>query len=90
MVVIDKTKAARYIKLVNELKALESELKTDLKQQMEQNNETCIKSNGIKVTLTRAYIRHSFDTTTFKTEHPRVYTKYIKETQVASSIKLEV
>lgn len=96
-ITIDNDIAKKYIELTNkiaklskELEPIEKELKTELKDVMETTNNDKISSNGIIATLKQSYIRNVLDTDRLKLEDLETYTKYLKTTNVASSLSLKI
>lgn len=94
---IDKDIAKKYIKLKKEIACLEKELapiesklKEDSISVLSKLEEKKFTSNDIDITYIKPYIKNSFDTTRFKSEKPTLYKKYIKETNVRASVKIEV
>jgi hypothetical protein len=97
MITIDTDIAKKYIELTNkiaklskELDVIEKELKIELKDIMEITNNDKITSNGIIATLKQSYIRNVLDTDRLKLEDLKTYTKYLKTTNVASSLSLKI
>lgn len=94
---IDKDIAKKYIKLKKEIARLEKELapiesklKEDSISVLSKLEENKFTSNDIDITYIKPYVKNSFDTTRFKSEKPTLYKKYIKETNVRASVKIEV
>lgn len=94
---IDKDIAKKYIKLKKEIARLEKELapiesklKEDSISVLSKLEEKKFTSNDIDITYIKPYVKNSFDTTRFKSEKPTLYKKYIKETNVRASVKIEV
>lgn len=73
-----------------ELKQKKDELMAMIKKEMEANGTKSIETDKIKITITPASTRKSFDSKKFQSEEPELYEKYIKESKVASSIRLTV
>ena len=97
VITIESDSAKKYIeltmkinKLQKELEPLESELKKELMEVMEQLGETKVKSNGIIGSLKKAYTQNKFDTTRFKEENVLLYNQYLKETNVSASLSLKL
>ena len=97
IITIDTDVAKKYIelttkinKLKKELEPLELELKKEIIDIMETTNNDKITSNGIIATLKQSYIRNVLDTDRLKLEDLETYTKYLKTTNVASSLSLKI
>lgn len=94
---IEEETLKEYIKLTKEisklekkLKPIESQLKEELKNAMEEIGTNKYNEDGIVASITSAYIKSSLDTNALKTNDFELYCKYLKTTDVASSIKLGV
>ena len=94
---IDDEVAKEYIKLTKEisklekkLKPIETQLKEELKNVMEKVGANKYTTNGIVASITSGYVKSSLDTNALKTNDFELYSKYLKTTNVASSIKLGV
>lgn len=92
-IIIDKEfarKLKEYEKLKNELEPIIKETKIGLLETMQQLGKTSVVSNGIAVSLVNGYTRKSIDGDLLKKEQNDIYNKYLKETSVASTIKMKV
>ena len=94
---IEEDTLKEYIKLTKEisklekkLKPIESQLKEELKKAMEEIGTNKYNGNGIVASITSGYVKSSLDTNALKTNDFELYSKYLKTTNVASSIKLGV
>ena len=94
---IDSDSAKKYVelttkieKLKKELEPLETELKKELQEVMEQLDTTSVKSNGIIASLKKAYIQNKLDTTRLKEENIVLYNEYLKPTNVSASLSLKI
>jgi len=97
VITIDNDSAKKYVelttkinKLKKELEPIESELKKELMELMQEIDTTNVKSNGIIASLTRAYVQNKFDSTKLKENDIDTYNKYLKETNVSASLKLSL
>lgn len=97
VITIDSDSAKKYIELVTkintlkkELEPIETQLKNELMNNMEEIDVTNVKSNGIIASFKKAYTQNKFDTTRLKQENIDVYNEYLKETNVSASVTLKV
>lgn len=97
VITIDSDSAKKYIELVTkintlkkELEPIETQLKNELMNSMEEIDVTNVKSNGINASFKKAYTQNKFDTTRLKQENIDVYNEYLKETNVSASVTLKV
>lgn len=97
VITIDSDSAKKYIELVTkintlkkELEPIETQLKNELMNSMEEIDVTNVKSNGIIASFKKAYTQNKFDTTRLKQENIDVYNEYLKETNVSASVTLKV
>ena len=68
----------------------EKDLKNKLKEAMELLGKDKFIVNGFSAKIKAGYKTTRFDSTRFKKECPDIYNEYVKESDVASSITLEV
>lgn len=74
----------------NEIATKKEEMKTSLKEAMENNNVKKFENDIISVTYVAPTTRVGVDTDKLKTEYEEVYLDCLKETQVKSSIRLKI
>ncbi len=94
---IDKEITDKYIKLSKqlakiekELKPLEKQLKEELLATMELLQKTDYTINGIVAKYKKAYVQNKLDTDKLKTEDLTLYTKYLKQVNVKSSLSISI
>lgn len=94
---IDKEITDKYIKLSkqlakieHELKPLEKQLKEELLATMELLQKTDCAVNGIVAKYKKAYVQNKLDTDKLKTEDLTLYTKYLKQVNVKSSLSISI
>ncbi|MEG0872958.1 MAG: hypothetical protein RSD14_04920 [Clostridia bacterium] len=72
------------------IETTKKELKERLKQIMEEHNLSTFENEYLKVSYKKPSIRKTVDSKKLKEECPEVYDAYCKESNVSSSISLEV
>jgi hypothetical protein len=80
-------------KAQDELKQIEDEVKSKMKEVFEsipqlERNSVCV--DGLKFTYSRPYTKNTFDSKKFQEENPEEYKKYLKQSNVKSSIRVDV
>ena len=69
---------------------MEKDFKVKLKNAMESLGKEKIILNGFSAKIKAGYTTQKFDSTRFKKECPEIYEEYLKESNVSSSITLDV
>ena len=85
---IEKYKKFKKIQL--EMDLLEKEVKKELKEAMESIGKDKIIVDGFSAKIKEAYTTKRFDSARFKKECPDIYNEYLKESNVSSSITIDV
>ena len=75
---------------VKTIKEQEEQLKQKILEEMENKGILQIKTDNLTISYVAPTIRETFDSKKFKEEHPRQYDKYIKVSDVKSSIRIKV
>lgn len=77
---------------IDELQKKLDEKKASMLEELEQNEDLYedFEANKIKITYIRPTSRESFDSSRFKKENLDLYNKYIKISQVKSSVRLKI
>lgn len=76
-----------------QIKALEmvaEDYRERIKAEMEQRGILDLQVGKVKMTYVPATVRASFDSTKFRNKHPKVFAKYLKETEVKPSLRITV
>lgn len=73
-----------------EIEKKQEEIKLRLLNEMKNRNLKTFEKNGVKITYTEAYKKKTLDTKKLEQEHPKIYKKYLKETNVNETIKITV
>ena len=91
------SKLKKLERLQQEVKELKKELETmdlsfrdNLTQEMANNNLNNLVFDELKVVYVKSTIRKNFDKDKFAIEHPRIYKKYIIETDVSGYVKISL
>ena len=91
------SKLKKLEKLQKEVKELKKELETmdlsfrdNLTKEMASNNLNNLVLDELKVVYVKGTIRKSFDKDKFASDHPRIYKKYIIETDVSGYVKISL
>lgn len=80
-------------KAQDELKQIEDEVKSKMKEMFESIPELDSNSvvvDGLKFTYVHSSVRNTFDSKKFQEENPEEYKKYLKQSNVRSSIRVDV
>lgn len=80
-------------KAQDELKQIEDEVKSKMKEMFESIPELDSNSvvvDGLKFTYVHSSVRNTFDSKKFQEENPEEYKKYLKQSNVKSSIRVDV
>lgn len=85
---INKYKNFKKIQL--EMDLMEKDFKVKLKNAMESLGKEKIILNGFSAKIKAGYTTQKFDSTRFTKECPEIYEEYLKESNVSSSITLDV
>ena len=75
------------------IKTLQEEydrIKGEVLAKMIENGDKSFDTGKLLVTVIAASVRQSFDSKTFKKDHPEEYDKYIKESKTSESLKLTI
>lgn len=83
-------KIAEFERQMKSLKEQEDLLRQKILEEMEKKGILQIKTNNLIISYKAPTIRETFDSKKFKEEHPRQYDKYIKTSEVKSSIQIKV
>lgn len=75
---------------VKTIKEQEEQLKQKILEEMESKGILQIKTDNLTISYVAPTIRETFDSKKFKEEHPKQYDKYIKTSDVKSSIRIKV
>ena len=80
-------------KLQDNLSKTEDEIKTKLLKMFEEHpemNGKTVSRDGLTFTYTASYVRNSVDGKKLQEEHPDIYKKMLKQTNVKSTIKTSI
>ena len=78
------------IEKMKTLEAQNAEMREAIKQAMEENGVTKFDGDLITITYKKPSQRTTFDSKRFKEERPKTYAKYLRTSDVKSSISIKV
>jgi predicted phage-related endonuclease len=81
------------VQLQTKLKTLQEKdqaVRAAMKEAMIKNNVKKYENDLVSITLVSASTRKSLDSARLKEEAPGIYDKYLKETEVAASVRIKV
>lgn len=74
--------------MAKEVKDRQDEMKSAILKAMEENGIKQIKNDMFTISYTEAHTSERFDSTAFKKDMPNLYEKFLKESNVKSSIRI--
>lgn len=80
----------KFIDLKNQIEEAQKIIKDNMIEYFEslpEEERKTIDFNGFKISYAKEYTKNSFDSKKFQDDYPDLYPKYLKETQVKSTIK---
>lgn len=77
-----------YDTLMKQAKEEQEILKAKIKEEMESRNIKTLDLPTMKITITAPSERETFDSKKFKVDNPETYAKYVKTTQIKSTLKI--
>lgn len=77
-------------KRLTTLREQDATVRAAIKEAMIKNNVKKFDSDNLTITLISASTRRTLDTAAIKEKEPAVYEKYLKETPVAASVRINV
>jgi len=86
---IDKQEA-KYHEVLRGLMSKHSEIRSMIKAAMEENSVKKFENDFVAISYVAPTTRTSFDSTRFKEEQPDTYKKYLKISDVSSSIRIKI
>lgn len=72
----------------NEIKEKQEKIKERLLEEMKKRNLKTFERNGVRISYTGTFKKKTLDTKKLEAEHPKIYKKYLKETEVKETIKI--
>ena len=76
--------------MAKNIKAKQDELKQRILDEMESKGIVSIKAPGLTISYVAPSTRETFDTKTFRKDHPDLYDEYVGISMVRSSIRMKV
>ena len=83
-------KLAEFERAVKEFKAKEEELKQKILEEMESKGILSIKSPELTISYVAPTSRETFDSKTFRKDHPDLYDEYVNISMVKASVRMKV
>ena len=83
-------KLAEFERVVKEFKAKEEELKQKILEEMESKGIVSIKTPELTISYVAPTTRETFDSKTFRKDHPDLYDDYVSISLVKGSVRLKV
>jgi hypothetical protein len=83
-------KLAEFERVVKEFKAKEEELKQKILEEMESKGIVSIKSPELTISYVAPTTRETFDSKTFRKDHPDLYDEYVSISMVKASVRMKV
>jgi hypothetical protein len=83
-------KLAEFERMVKEVKEKQDELKQRILEEMESKGILSIKSPELTISYVAPTSRETFDSKTFRKDHPDLYDEYVNISLVRSSIRMKV
>ena len=83
-------KLAEFERVVKEFKAKEEELKQRILEEMESKGILSIKSPELTISYVAPTSRETFDSKTFRKDHPDLYDEYVNISLVKASVRMKI
>ena len=83
-------KLAEFERMVKEVKAKQDELKQKILEEMESKGIVSIKSPELTISYVAPTSRETFDSKTFRKDHPDLYDEYVSISLVKASVRMKV
>ena len=81
---------ADFERKMKEIKEAEDALKAAILEEMESKNILSIKTNDMTITYVAPSDRETFDSKTFRKDHPDLYDQYVNISLVKASVRMKV
>ena len=83
-------KLAEFERVVKEFKAKEEELKQRILEEMESKGIVSIKTPELTISYVAPTSRETFDSKSFRKDHPDLYDEYVNISLVKASVRMKV
>ena len=83
-------KLAEFERMAKEVKAKQDELKQRILEEMESKGIVSIKTPELTISYVAPTTRETFDSKTFRKDHPDLYDQYINISLVKGSVRMKV
>ena len=81
---------AEFERMVKNIKAKQDELKQRILEEMESKGIVSIKSPELTISYVAPTSRETFDSKTFRKDHPDLYDEYVSISPVKASVRMKV
>ena len=81
---------AEFERMVKEVKAKQDELKQRILDEMESKSILSIKTPELTISYVAPTTRETFDSKTFRKDHPDLYDEYVNISMVKGSVRMKV
>lgn len=83
-------KLAEFERMVKDVKEKQDELKQRILDEMESKGIVSIKTPELTISYVAPTTRETFDSKTFRKDHPDLYDEYVNISMVKSSVRMKV
>ena len=83
-------KLAEFERMAKEVKSKQDELKQKILEEMESKGIVSIKSPELTISYVAPTTRETFDSKTFRKDHPDLYDEYVSISTVKASVRMKV
>lgn len=83
-------KLAEFERMAKEVKAKQDELKQKILEEMESKGILSIKSPELTISYVAPTSRETFDSKTFRKDHPDLYDEYVSISLVKASVRMKI
>lgn len=83
-------KLAEFERMAKEVKVKQDELKQKILEEMESKGIVSIKSPELTISYVAPTSRETFDSKTFRKDHPDLYDEYVNISLVKASVRMKV
>ena len=83
-------KLAEFERMVKEVKEKQDELKQKILDEMESKGIVSIKTPELTISYVAPTTRETFDSKTFRKDHPDLYDEYVSISMVKASVRMKI
>ena len=81
---------AEFERMAKSIKAKQDELKQKILEEMESKGIVSIKTPELTISYVAPTTRETFDSKTFRKDHPDLYDEYVRISMVSASVRMKV